>query len=279
MAERICCWLALSRDWLASFWYAQPCPSLFVETKSVRSSGSNAASILGLMHIYASPTSGEAYRDRQLTTNFEFWVEIFCVPTCFHVRIPKPCLSVCLFVCLSICPYPEKRNHHIFVNISPTLVIDTSMERSSRVLQHGNPKIWFLFSKKFEIRILTFAKSWNHHSFINISPTLIIDTSMERSSRVLQHGNIKIWFFPSKKKFEIEFRLVFCFTCFLFKFEIEFWLIFWLVLKSWNHSSRSQHAPICRHRGCIVVSSRVDIYFFLCVDFCKRSKIKRSHLL
>ena len=44
--------------------------------------------------FYASPTSGEAYRDRRLTTNFELWVEIFCVPTCFHMRIPKPCLSV-----------------------------------------------------------------------------------------------------------------------------------------------------------------------------------------
>ena len=106
---------------------------------------------------YASPSSGEAYRDRQLTTNFEFWVEIFCVPTCFHMRIPKPCLSVRLSVCLSICPYPEKRNDHSFVNISPTLVIDTSMERSSRVLQHGNPKIWFFFLK-FEIRILTCAE-------------------------------------------------------------------------------------------------------------------------
>ena len=113
---------------------------------------------------YASPTSGEAYRNRRLTTNFELWVEIFCVPTCFHKRIPKPCLSVCLSVrlsvclsvCLSICPYPEKRNHHSFVNISPTLVIDTSMERSSLVLRHGNPKIGFFFSKKFEIRILTF---------------------------------------------------------------------------------------------------------------------------
>ena len=32
----------------------------------------------------------------QLTTNFEFWVEFFCLPTCFHVRIPKNrvCLSV-----------------------------------------------------------------------------------------------------------------------------------------------------------------------------------------
>ena len=49
---------------------------------------------------YASPTSREAYRDRRLTTNFELWVEIFCVPTCFHVRIPKPCL--CLSVRLSV---------------------------------------------------------------------------------------------------------------------------------------------------------------------------------
>ena len=85
-------------------------------------------------------------------------------------------------------------NHLSFVNISPTLVIDTSMERSSRVLQLGNPKIWYFFSKKFEIWILTLTKSWNHLSFVNISPTLAIDTSMERSSRILQHGIIKIWF-------------------------------------------------------------------------------------
>ena len=132
---------------------------------------------------YASPSSGEAYRDRRLTTNFELWVEIFCVPTCFHVRIPKPCLSVRL----SVCPHPEKRYHHSFVNISPTLVIDTSTERSLRVLHHGNPKIWFFFSKSLKLNY------------------------------------------------------------------------FWLVLKSWNHSSRSQNAPIWWHRGCIVVPLRVDI--------------------
>ena len=33
---------------------------------------------------------------------------------------------------------------------------------------------------------------------------------------------------------------------------------FWLVTKSWNHSSRSQHAPTWRQRGSIVVPSRVD---------------------
>ena len=94
-------------------------------------------------------------------------------------------------------------NHLSFVNISPTLVIDTSMERFSRVLHHGNLKIGFFFQKnsKFEFWLLT--KSWNHLSFVNTSPILVIDTSMERSSRVLQHGNPKIWFFFSKK-FEIR---------------------------------------------------------------------------
>ena len=110
---------------------------------------------------------------------------------CLSVR-PSVCLSVCPSVCLSICPYPEKRNHPSFVNISPTLVIDTSMERSSRVLQHRNPKIWIFYQKssKFEFWLVT--KSWNHLSFVNIIPTLLIDTSMERSSRVLHHGNPKI---------------------------------------------------------------------------------------
>ena len=148
---------------------------------------------------YASPTSGEAYRNRRLTTNFELWVKIFCVPTCFHMRIPKPCLSVCPSICL----YPEKRNHPSFVNVSPTLVIDTSMERSSQVLQHGNPKIWIFFQKSLKFEFWFLMKSWNHLTFVNVSPTLVIDTSMDRSSRVLHHGNPKILKkFP--KKFEIR---------------------------------------------------------------------------
>ena len=126
-------------------------------------------------------------------------------------------------VCLSVCPHPEKRYHHRFVNISPTLIIDTSMEMSSRVLHHGNPEIWFFFfSKKFKIRIWLLTKSWNHLSFVNISPTLIIDTSMEWSSRVLHHGNPKIWifFFQKSSKFKI---------C--------------LLTKSWNHLSFVNISP------------------------------------
>ena len=135
-------------------------------------------------------------------------------------------------------------NNLSFVNISPTLVIDSSMERSSRVLQHGNPKIWIFFKEvrnsNFDFRqraeIILASSISALHWYIN----------GKRSSRVLQHGNIKIWF----KKIRNWIWLVF-----YFKFEIEFWL----VPKRWNHSSRSQHAPIWRHRGCIVVPSRVDI--------------------
>ena len=185
-------------------------------------------------------------------------------------------------------------NHLSFVNISRTLAIDTSIERSSRLLQHGNlkicnffpKKIWnsnfdlcwiaeitlassisvvhwplihqwkglheyysmetqkfekvrnsnfdlcwiaeitlaslisvvhwqlihqwkglhkyctmenqkfdFFLQKKFKIEFWLVLTSWNYISFVNISPTLVIYTSMERSSRVLQHahGNPRMW--------------------------------------------------------------------------------------
>ena len=98
-------------------------------------------------------------------------------------------------------------NHLSFVNISPTLVIDTSMERSSRVLHHGNLLIWFFFQRSLKFEFWLVTKSWNHLSFVNISPTLVIDTSMERASRVLHHGNLLIWFFFSKK---FEIRILTC---------------------------------------------------------------------
>ena len=59
-----------------------------------------------------------------------------------YIRISKSCLSVY--------PYPE-RNYPSFVHISPTVVMDTSIERSSRVLQHGNRKKKIFFSKMVEI--------------------------------------------------------------------------------------------------------------------------------
>ena len=139
---------------------------------------------------------------------------------CRHVSIWWFQNRVCLSVRPSVCPHPEKRNPLSFVNISPTLVIDTSMERSSRVLHHGNQKIWNFFQKSSKFKIWLLTKNWNHLRFVDISPTLVIDTSMERYSRVLQHGNPKFFFFQKSLKFEI-----------------------WLLTKSWNLHSFVNISP------------------------------------
>ena len=117
-------------------------------------------------------------------------------------------------VCLSVCSYPEKSNNHSFVNISPTLVIDTSMERSSRVLQHGNPKIWFFSSKKLEIWILICDEELKSHylrQYQSYISNWYIHISMERFSRVLHrdHGIPKIRIFfqkSSKLNFDLCWR-------------------------------------------------------------------------
>ena len=109
---------------------------------------------------YVSPSSGEAYCNRQLTPNFRLWVEIFLCADMF------PCEDSKTVSCLSVRPYPEKRNHLSFVNISPTLVIDTSMERSSRVLQYGNTKFLFSF-KKGRNWILTCAKKLKSFKWVS----------------------------------------------------------------------------------------------------------------
>ena len=123
---------------------------------------------------YAFPWSGDAFSDRQLAPNFELWAEqIFCVAT--GDMFPYEDSKI-----LSVCPYPEKRNHPGFVNISPTLVI----------LIH----------------------EWKGlHDFSIMS--------------------------------------LYC----------EHWLVlsfYPMTINNFKHSSRSQHAPIWRHRGCIVISSR-----------------------
>ena len=53
---------------------------------------------------------------------------------------------------IEFCLVPEKKNRPSFVDISPTLVIDTSMERSSSTTGYSmeTQKVDF-FSKKFEI--------------------------------------------------------------------------------------------------------------------------------
>ena len=51
-------------------------------------------------------------------------------------------------------PYAEKRNRPGFVDISPTLVIDTSMERSLQVASYynmGTKKFDFFFPKSLKL--------------------------------------------------------------------------------------------------------------------------------
>ena len=104
----------------------------------------------------------------------------------------------------TLCPsVPREKKFTLdFINISSTLVIDTSLEGVSLVLQYGRKKIEFFFSKKLGIEFwLLFwlvPKNWNHISIVNISHTLVIDTSLEGVSLVLQYGRKKIEFFFQK---------------------------------------------------------------------------------
>ena len=52
----------------------------------------------------------------------------------------------CLLPALSL-PFCSLSNCELSnpTSLSSTVVIDKSMERSSQVLQHGNPKIWISF--------------------------------------------------------------------------------------------------------------------------------------
>ena len=53
---------------------------------------------------------------------------------------------------------PREKNRPSFINISPTVVIDTSMERSSEyLLQHGNSKILFSFQKRLKLNFKLYS--------------------------------------------------------------------------------------------------------------------------
>ena len=77
-------------------------------------------------------------------------------------------------------------------------------------------------------------KKKKHPSFVDISPTLVIDTSMERSSH--EYYNMETPNF----------------------FQKNLILNFDLCQRAENRSSRSQQAPICRHRGCYKMSTSFE---------------------
>ena len=73
------------------------------------------------------PVVRYAYSDPQLTPNFVFWLwaEIFCVSTCFYIRIPKFSLSV----------RTKKKITISYFNISPTLVNDRYCRRQNKCIK------------------------------------------------------------------------------------------------------------------------------------------------
>ena len=83
---------------------------------------------------------------------------------------------------IKFCPYPEfpyaeKRNRPGFVNVSPTLVIDTSTEWSSSTTTR-EPKIWFfVFQKKFEIE---YDSCWRAEINIQVGLTYMSTSGMHR---------------------------------------------------------------------------------------------------
>ena len=230
---------SLTNTWKAFFKF-RICFRIFDQKSKIFQKNCEAWILMKLQCVYyASPTSGEAYRDRRLTTNFELWVEIFCADM-------FPCEdSKTVSVCLSVHLYPEKRNHPGFVNISPTLVIDTSMERPSRVLHHGNPEMWNFFQK---------VRNWLNW----ILSVHRVSVCWEKKSPWLRQyqSYISNWYVNGK-----VFTSTTTWEPIFFFFQKKVWNWIWLVLKSWNqHSSRSHlYVDIGDAAGCIVVPLRVDI--------------------
>ena len=99
--------------------------------------------------------------------------------------------------------YPMKRNHPGFFNISPTLVIDTSLEKGLHEYYSLETQNLEFFFRKFKIESWLVPKSWNHLNFVNISTTLVIDASMDRSLCVVQHGIPNIWIFWKSLKLNL----------------------------------------------------------------------------
>ena len=82
---------------------------------------------------YASSSSGDAYRDRQVTPNFELWVEIFLCADMFPCEDSKT---------VSVCPYPEKKSPYFrqYQSYISNWYINGKVFTSTTA---KNPKIWF----------------------------------------------------------------------------------------------------------------------------------------
>ena len=154
-------------------------------------------------------------------------------------------------------------NHLSFVNISPTLVIDTSIKKSSRLLHHENPKIRIYFQKSSKFGFWLVRKSWNHLSFVNISRTLQVDTSMERYSRVLHHGKLETIIF-SKKVWNLTLNFYFdsCRTA-EFSLALSILILNWWLLICYINGNIFMSTTTWKHKNWFLFSKKFKIDFWL----------------
>ena len=114
--------------------------------------------------FYSSLSSGEAYSDRQLTTNFELWVEFFL---CAYTSSYEDSNTV------SVCTPSVRTPRNEITLASSISVLHYSLMHQwkgfHKLYSIEAQKFEFFFSKKFEIEFWLVPKSWNHLSFVNIS--------------------------------------------------------------------------------------------------------------
>ena len=119
------------------------------------------------------------------------------------------CPSVCsLYVPLSL--HREKKSLWLRQQQSYTVVTNWCINgKFFTNTTAWKPKNLIFFSKKVEIEfwlVIWFVLNcWNHPSFVNISPTVVFDASMERPSRV--HYNMEI------QNLDILFKGLLWFSC------------------------------------------------------------------
>ena len=110
------------------------------------------------------------------------------------MKIPKPCLSVL--------PPPKKKKKKSWLRQYQPYISNWYHQWKGPNDSMQTQKIDFIFeSSKLNLSVRT--QKINQPGFVNISHTLVINTSMERSSRVLHHEKKK----TAKLNFDLYFDL------------------------------------------------------------------------
>ena len=116
----------------------------------------------------------------------------FILCLCTKIFFPSSCRVFRVSQVIEIvfvCPYPEKRNYLTFVNISPTVVIDTSMARGFPVLQHGNQKSDFTRNKMLN-RVFLLSCFVNNFQLMLCTLIVLLSYAIHKNSCRSQHTSV-----------------------------------------------------------------------------------------